>query len=186
MTLTELFFYSAAIGGVSFVAQVALQLIGAGGGDADAHVDAGGDHHTSPDLTFKVLSLQGLTAFFSMFGLVGLAMHRGSQAGVAASLLGAVAAGVVITWILARIFAVAARLQSSGTLDMHHALGERGTVYLGISKDKPGKVTVIVRGRLLTVDALTEGEPLETGADVTVTRVLSDGSVVVAKGSVML
>jgi hypothetical protein len=137
--------------------------------------------HASPDLSFKVLSLQGLTAFFLMFGLVGLALQRESHASVAPSLLGACAGGFATTYLIARIFRAASKLQSSGTLDLGRAVGQTGTVYLGITRDKPGKITVSVAGRLLTLDAITEGDPLDTGTAARVDRVLPTGAVVVSR-----
>jgi len=165
--------------------QLILQFVGMSGNvdlDTDLHTDVGsGDvGHASADLSFKILSLQGLTAFFMMFGLVGIALRTENSFDALPALVGAVAAGWGSTWVIGRIFKAFGRMQSSGTLDMRKAVGATGTVYLGIRKDKPGKVQVTVAGRLLTIDAITEGDAvLETGKPIRVVKVVQDNLVVV-------
>jgi hypothetical protein len=173
VTLHDFFLYAAVAGGALFLVQLVLSMMGAG----DADLDIGGDHHPSADTAFKVLSLQGLTAFFAMFGLVGLALYHESQAGAAVSVLGGLTGGVLTTWLISVIFSAAKGLEVSGTVDLQKAIGLTGTVYLGITSDKPGKLTININGRLLTLDAVTSGEPLKTGDEARVTRVLGDGSV---------
>jgi hypothetical protein len=182
VTLHNFFLISAIAGGVFFVVQLVLSAVGAG----DADLDLGGHHgdvtgHTSADTAFKLLSLQGLTAFFAMFGLVGLALLEESQAGPTLSVLGALFGGSTTTWIISKIFQGAKRLEASGTIQLQHALGLTGSVYLGIAPGKPGKVTLTMKGRLLTLDAVTERDTLVTGTEVRVVRVLGDGSVGVEK-----
>jgi hypothetical protein len=182
MTLDSVFVVCAVGGGALFVVQLALQLFGFAGVnldiDPDVHV---GDGHPSADASFKVLSLQSLTSFFLMFGLLGLATLRSQEnpsfGHSALSALVGLAGGVVTTWGIAKLFRVASRLQSSGTLDFKRLLNATGSVYLTIKTDKPGKVTIVAAGRQLTLDArLASGEDatLETGAPIIVTRVLED------------
>lgn len=176
----DFFLYSAIGGGVLFVVQVVLSL--AGGVDADLDVDFdvddGGGHH-SADASFKVLSIQGLTAFFAMFGLVGLALLDESKTSVPIALAGGAAGGALTTYVIARIFRAARKLEGSGTLDMQKAVGQTGTVYLRIDSDKPGKVTLTVAGRLLTLNAVCSVDSIATGSEVLVERVLADGSLAV-------
>lgn len=178
MTLHDFLLYSAVAGGALFVVQLVLSMVGAG----DADLDFGGHHaastgHTSADTAFKLLSLQGLTAFFGMFGLVGLALLHESKAGPTVSVLGGLIGGSLTTWLISRIFHAARGLEASGNVDLSKAIGLTGTVYLSIAHDKPGKLTITVAGRLLTLDAVTGGERLETGVEARVVRVLGDGSV---------
>jgi membrane protein implicated in regulation of membrane protease activity len=180
----DLFLYAAILGGSLFLVQLVLSALGAGDADIDlggGHHDASPTGHTSADTAFKLLSLQGLTAFFAMFGLTGLALDTQSGASPAVSIAGAVAAGAATTWIISRIFRSAAKLQSSGNLDMRNALGVQGTVYLGIAPNKPGKVTLTIQNRLVQADAISELETLATGSSVRVLRVLPEGTVVVGK-----
>ena len=181
LTLEGFFLLATIVGGVVFAIQLVMLFTGvAGDVDFDADVDMGGGDvgHAGADVSFKVLSLQGLSAFFLMFGLVGLALHNQSKAGNGISLAGAFVAGWVSTWVIARIFRTFSRLQSSGTLDMSQAAGVSGIVYLNIEPNKPGKVTITVRGRLLTLDAISDHQ-ITTGSPIKVLRVINDNMVAV-------
>lgn len=190
MSLVTVFIVCAAAGGTLFVIQMVLQVMGfMGHGNIDADLDhGGGGHgadagHTSADFSFKVLSMQGMSAFLMMFGLVGLAALKSFAGGstsisVAAGLLG----GVATTWLIGRLFKLASGLQSSGNLDLSRAVGATGTVYLTLRKESLGKVTITVTNRLLTLDArsLEEGA-IETGTPIVVTRVIDDSTVEVRR-----
>jgi len=183
VTLHQFFLYCAIGGGALFLVQIVLSLFGVG--DADLDLDLGGDHpatgHTSADTAFKVLSIQGLTAFFAMLGLVGLALLDESKQSAPVALIGGVVGGAATTYVIARIFRAARSLEGSGNLDMNKAVGQVGTVYLRIAPDKPGKVTVTVDGRSMTLDATSTTETFDTGTEVRVSRTLPDGSLVVTK-----
>jgi hypothetical protein len=183
VTLHDFFLYSAIAGGALFLVQLVLSAMGAG----DADIDLGGGHHGdlsshgSADTAFKLLSLQGLTAFFGMFGLVGLALYHESKVGPTFSVLGGFCGGALTTWLISRIFRAAKSLEASGTIKLENAIGLTGTVYLGITPTKPGKVTLTMGGRLLTLDATSAEQSLETGTEVRVVRVLGDGTVSVVR-----
>jgi hypothetical protein len=73
-------------------------------------------------------------------------------------------------------------LQSTGTLNMKTAEGAIGQVYLTIGPEKPGKVTITVGKRSLTLEAISESnETLTTGTPVKVVRVISDTTVCVER-----
>ena len=157
-----------------------------GGGDADMGADVGADGgqdfsgHDS-DLSFKTLSLQGITAFFMMFGLVGWAIVRQGDFAAWFPILCGTTAGLITVWVMKKIFLIAASFQSSGTLDLQNAIGREGTVYLTIKPEKAGKVQIAVQDRYAILDAMTESEEeLKTGQTVRVTKV-SAGKLVVEK-----
>ena len=180
--LHNFFLFSAGLGGALFLVQLVLSAIGAG----DADIDLGGSHagstgHTSSDTAFKLLSVQGLAAFFAIFGLSGLALSQQSGLPPPVVIAGATAGGAFTTFVLARIFRAAKQLEGSGTLDMSNAIGQEATVYLRVAPNKPGKVTLTLQGRLVEVDAAAEGETFETGDRVRVIRALPNGSLLVGK-----
>ncbi|MEY4577513.1 MAG: hypothetical protein RL701_2216 [Pseudomonadota bacterium] len=185
MTLHDFFLYAALLGGALFLVQLVLSAVGAG----DADIDFGGHHtgghsgtdHSSSDVAFKLLSLQGLSAFFSMFGLVGLALHDQTGLSPLPSTVGAFVGGWLMTVVIGRIFRAAKRLESSGTLDLKNAHGAEATVYLRIAPQKPGKVTVTVQGRQVEAEAISEDAVYETGDRVRVVRALPNGSVLVGR-----
>ena len=193
LTALEKFYAACALlGGIMFAARVVLQFVGGmAGGDVGAGVDgAGGDvggmagdaHAAASDHSFAVLSFQGLTAFFMMFGLVGLAVLRQTDLGVIASLIAGLAAGAVTVWLIGRIFMGMRRLQSDGTLNLSHTVGQEGTVYLRIPADGTGKVQIGVQGRLQIFDAVSAAKvPLASGERVRVASVVSGNIMVVEK-----
>lgn len=179
LTGLELFFLICAItGGGLFVARFIIQLIGGSGIDADTDIDVGHADvtHVDADISFKLLTVQGLTAFFMMFGLVGFALLRENKTGNGTALLGATVAGMGTVWIISKIFSSVKKLQSSGTVDNAVALGQSGTVYLTVRAGGAGKVQVALQGRLREFDAVSKaGGDIKTGERVKVVEV--NGSV---------
>ncbi len=145
-------------------------LLVAGHGEAGADGDAG-DVHEDADASFKVLSLQGLTAFFMMFGLASLALSRQGGWGPVWPVVGGLAAGLFTVWVIARIFTGMKKLQSDGTLRLEQAVGQEGEVYLPVAPGKSGQVRVTVQGQLRVLSAATDGAVLETGTRIRVVRV---------------
>ncbi len=175
----EIFFLiCAVIGGFFVLLKLVMQFVG---GDTDGSADAGIDvdtdfatdaHHVDSDLGFRALSLHGFSAFFMMFGLVGLALYRQSEMGVIVSIGGAVAAGMASVWVIGKLFQAAARLQSSGTLNTADAVGSTGTVYLTIPEGGTGRVSINFRNHLREFDASEKnGAAVPTGAPVRVVEV---------------
>lgn len=184
------------VGGTLFILRTALML--AGGGLSDDALDAGfeadlpahdlpveahpgleGDHQDA-DSSFKFLSLQGLTAFFMMFGLVGLALVK---AGLPALLtvLGAMLAGLFTQWFISLLFTQLKRLSSEGTIDIRNTVGQPGTVYLTIPPGASGQVQVVVQGALKIFDAVSHSrEKLAPGQKVRVLEVV-DGSTILVE-----
>lgn len=207
--LEKVFTFSAAFGGFLFLIRIVLMFVGMGdsdvdadgGGDIDADggdfdADGGGDmdadgdmdgHHDAPAdgvadmLSFKLLSFQGLTGFFMMFGLVGLAISR-AYLGSITAIIGGSVAGLVLVWVTDKLFRFVGGLQHSGTMNMRNALNEEGTVYLTIPANEGGKVRVNVQGRLKVVEAVSEDkEMIPTDTRVRVVGVVNENVLVVKK-----
>lgn len=184
LSVIELVYWSATIiGGTLFILRTVLMFVG-GDGDASGHDLADADlddfnGHPHGDFSFNLLSLQGLTAFFTMFGLVGLTLfHAGVH--VVLTMFGGAAAGLATVFVISLIFAQAWRLQSEGNLDIRNAVGERGSVYLRIPAGGTGQVQVTVQGSLRVLDAVAEtDEVLPTGTHVEVTAVKDNRTLIV-------
>src|SRR3970040_851782 len=89
ITPIEIFYWASAIvGGILFLFRTALLFIGGDIGDTDGDGDVF-DGDGDSDFSFKLLSLQGLTAFFMMFGLSGLAFVSSGLASIWSTLGGA-------------------------------------------------------------------------------------------------
>ncbi len=174
--MDTVFIACAVLGGLLFFINLVLQFL------AGSHAEFGvaEAHAGTPDVGFKILSFQGLTAFFMMFGLVGLALLRQSGAPSGLAVLGGGAAGVGAVWVIGRIFTSMKRLHSSGTLDLGKAVGQTATVYLNIPPGGIGKVQVVVQEQLQIFDARSDAaQLLKTGANVRVLRAENTGMLVV-------
>lgn len=158
-----------------------FHMDGADGPDGAAGHEFTESHPADSDLSFKLLSLQGITAFFMMFGLVGWAVLRQGSYPPLVPLLSGTLAGLFTVWVMKRIFQAAGRLQSSGTLNLSNAVGQEGTVYLTIRPGQTGKVRISVQERLMVLDAAAaDEEELKTGQTVCVTSVRA-GKLIVKK-----
>jgi membrane protein implicated in regulation of membrane protease activity len=180
----------ALVGGLLFVIRTLMTLIG--GFDSDGDFDLGDDidvtdvstESGTADSSFRALSIQGITAFFMMFGLVGLALSRQSGSGVAISTMGGAIAGIGTMWLISRIFKSMQKLQADGTLRYENAIGKDGSVYLTIPAEGSGQVSIAFQNKLRTCDAISADKvEIRTGERVTVVDVVNDNVLVVSKVS---
>lgn len=180
----ELFFLiCAVVGGFFVLVKFIMQFMGfdhdtshdfdVGGHDIDAQ-------HADSDAGFHVLSLHGISSFLLMFGLVGLAMYRQSSFGILISLIGAVVAGCVSVWVIGKLFLMASKMKSSGTISIDSTVGAKGKVYMKIPEKGTGRVLVNVKNSLREYDASTnDGTEIETGTAIRVVWV--DGNLLVVE-----
>lgn len=177
--ISALFATCAIVGGIMLVVRLIALFTGASHDGAD--LDAA---HTGADWAFKILSIQSLSAFLTLFGLVGFSLYHNSGYGTSMSILGATGAGLVAAFATQRLFLSVLKLQSSGSLSLSDAIGAEGTVYLTVDPASGGKVQVTVANRLREFEARSaNGEKLETGASVRVVSVSSGALVVERKKS---
>jgi membrane protein implicated in regulation of membrane protease activity len=162
------------IGGTLFILRTLMMFLG--GGLSDDALDAAlesadepsSDHSADSDAGFKLLSLQGLTAFFMMFGLVGLAFLNTSLPSFL-SVIGGTVAGLLTFTALRLIFTQMKRLQSEGTIQLKNTIGTQGSVYLNIPKDGTGQVQIVAQGALKIFDATSNSkQDLVTGEKIRV------------------
>jgi len=178
-TIQQVFWGISIVFSVLFVIQFVLSLIGLDfDGDADADFDGGSADGMDTD--FALFSVRSIIAFFTFFGWTGVAaLNYG--VGSTMSVLFATLSGFSAMFVVAYLFYLFIKLQSSGTLKLENALGEVGEVYLIIPGDKTGtgKVQMKVQGSLRELDAITDGETIPTGAPIRVIDVLENGMLLV-------
>lgn len=177
--LEQLFFAALVLGVAIFLLRILMGLFtGANDVDGADEIPTSGDAGLA---SFRLLSLQGISAFSIMFGLVGLALYRQEGLPGAVSVFGGVAAGLATVWIIGRLLVRLGQLESDGTVKISRAIGEVGTVYLTIRPGGVGKVQVIVQQSLRIYDAISYAqEPLPTGSRVRVVDVV-EGNVLVVE-----
>lgn len=176
-TIQQVFWGISIVFSVLFVIQFVLSLIGLDF-DGDADGDFGGADGMDAD--FALFSVRSIIAFFTFFGWTGIAaLNYG--VGSTLSVLFATLSGFSAMFVVAYLFYLFIKLQSSGTLKLENALGELGQVYLVIPGDKTGtgKVQMKVQGSLRELDAITDGQTIPTGSPIRVIDVLEDGMLLV-------
>ena len=180
----EIFFLICAIvGGFFVIMKFIMQFMGLDH-DAGSDFDVDGHdieaHHSDSDAGFHVLSLHGISSFLMMFGLVGLAMYRQNHMGILFSLGGAILAGCVSVWIIGKMFMLAGKMKSSGTITIDSTVGAQGKVYMRIPEKGTGRVLVNVKNSLREYDATSnDSKAIDTGTPVRVVWV--DGNMLVVE-----
>lgn len=206
LSLVNQWFYGgAAFFSLFFVWQLLAVLIGMGGEDVDADVDAdfggrfdadvaGGDVDVDMEFdtsaeefdvgdaaqstaAFRLLSFRSILAFCTLFCWAGaLAMNQGASR--TASLVFAVFWGLVAMVLVALLFMFMRRMTETGTMNIATSLGTRGTVYYDIPVGGFGEVRATVSGTLTHLKArVAGGDALRAGTPVRITRILGPGAV---------
>jgi hypothetical protein len=188
LTWIEIIYWaSTIIGGTLFLLRVIMMFMGGNVSDdaLDSALDLGGDvpagDHVDADISFKLISIQGLTSFFMMFGLVGLALLKAGLP-VFATVLGGMLAGFVTVAITGLVFTQMKRLQTEGTINIQNTIGTEGNVYLTIPKNGTGQVQIIAQGSLKIFDAVSKNKTMiATGETIHVVGVAGGNTLIVEK-----
>lgn len=153
-----------------FLGYLAIQVFG--GHDAELP-----DHDF--DVGLALLSVRGLTAFGMFLGWTGFVVLKNGF-GLAAALIAGTLAGLLAAWLAWRLIRLLLRLQDSGTLDLHNAYRQQGTVYLRIPPkgQGAGKVQIAVQGALRELEAVSDGAEILTGAKVFVLEIIDNQLIV--------
>ena len=173
-----LFAASALVGGILFVLYFFLLMIG---GIATDIFDElfGIDVDMGADASFKALTFQGIMAFLMFFGLAGLYVTKSGGGPSPAILAGAIAGGASM-YFTGKLFELFVNLQQDGTVELSEAIGAKGQVYLRISDEGVGQVTVEVNEAQRTFNAKSEdGTGIATGDFIEVVDTI--GEVLVVK-----
>lgn len=173
----QVFYVIAIVASVFLFFQLILLAFGFGF-DTDVDLD-GGDG----DFDVGFVSLRSLTAFFATFGWTGVVMIEAEQ-GTTVSVLVALAAGLAMFFVVGFMWQAFARLQASGSVDYANAVGGTGSVYLpiGANRTRPGKVEVMIQGRVMVIDAYTaHDEDIPSKTRVRVVEVIDPSTVLVER-----
>lgn len=145
--------------------------------DADAH-DISAGHGAEHEVGLRIITIRGIVAFLAASGWVGVAALDMGADTVVASLL-SIISGLGALLLVAFIFRASMNLQQSGNLDIQNAVGQTGEVYVKIPQGGRGKVTLIVQGRFMELNAVCNERELKTGEAVKVTAVTGNNTLVV-------
>lgn len=172
-TITTVYTLCAAVGGAILSLQMVMMLIGV---DGDADFDADGDFEAGGD-GLGLISIRGVASFLTFFGLVG---WYGQDQGwsTTQSTLAGMGAGALMMLLVAFIMTQYRKLHAEGNLDPANAVGKSASVYLKIPGNNSGrgKITVSIQERTHEYQALTKGPEIPTGAEVRVTRQVTENT----------
>jgi hypothetical protein len=210
--MSNIFLICGILGSTVIVLQFVLMLIGighddggfgghdsgGGGHDLGHHgghdgagntIDSTADHHGehSQSITnwlFGVLTFRALMTFLAFFGLIGMA-GLSAELTMLQTIVIAVAAGVGAVFLMQQIYKATNRLRADGTARIDQAVGLPGTVYLGIPGEGRGwgKIQLMLQNRTMEYEASTPTQPLPTGTQIVVTRVVGPDRVEVQAAS---
>jgi hypothetical protein len=165
---------------VVMLVQAILLLVGVG---IDGDIDGDGVPDADVDSDgLGLISIRGIVAFFSIGGWAGFVADAGGLP-VVISVLIALASGLLALIGIAVLFKSFYKLQGSGNLNVDHAIGKTGKVYLTIPPkgQGQGKINLLLQEQLVELDALNQGDaPLLTGQSVIVCSVADSQTVVVS------
>lgn|SRR5690348_2432046 len=168
--IEQLFLLGGIAGGTVLVLRILMMIVGLDHHGSEVHVDS--------DAGFQALTIQGLSTFFAMFGVVGYTLYHGGVVGSVLALIAAVGAGVFSMWLIHKIFRSMLRLQSTGTVSLYAAVGSEGSVYLTVGKEG-GRVQINFANRLREFEAISaDGTTLPTGTPIRVQSVTANTLVV--------
>lgn len=162
------FVLCAAIGGAVLSIQLFMLMFGIDG-DADVDLDAGDG--------FGFVSIRTLSSLMATFGLVGWwALDAGYSVSAATGF--GLLAGLIMMALVAWLFSLQSKLHQDGTTITAEAVGTVATVYLRIPETDGGmgKITVVVGNRTHEYAATTKGASIPTGAQVRVTRQITEST----------
>ena len=125
-------------------------------GDHDAH-----DGHDGSDGGLRLFSFRGIIAFLCVLGWVGVLCVR-LELAMPLTILFSAASGLLAMVLIALLFRLIYSLQADGTENIRNALGVSGTVYLRIppQRNGRGKVNLLLDGRLVEKEAVTDEEEM--------------------------
>lgn len=92
--------------------------------------------------------------------------------------------GLIFAAISMSLFFLISKLQRNGSMNLTHAIGSIGDVYIPIPPNRQsyGKIMIVIQGALREVEAVTDEQTeLSTGSQVRVISVESESKLLVKK-----
>ncbi|EOD01860.1 hypothetical protein [Caldisalinibacter kiritimatiensis] len=162
---------------VIFIIQTVITFTGIGG---DVDLDDG--MLDGIDASLPIFTLRNFIIFFTVFGWTGIASINAGFSKLA-TIIVSVLLGMIVMFIVSSIFIFMSKLAESGNLDLEAAVNCVGEVYLTIPEKRTGvgKVQMQFQGGVREIDAVTDGETIQTGDKIRVIKVIQNQMVLVEK-----
>jgi hypothetical protein len=157
---------------IFFLLQMGLSLF-SGGDHPDNVVDI--DVESDHGISFQFLTVKNMIGFFTIFSWTGIACTTAGWS-TTASLITSTLSGLAMMCLMAGIYYLMSKMNTSGTMKIAEAVGKSGEVYLTIpaKRSSAGKIQIMVGGLLRTLDALTDDEEnIATGKQAKVLAIVN-------------
>ncbi|MBK7691689.1 MAG: NfeD family protein [Bacteroidetes bacterium] len=176
--LLRTFWFVAIPASLIFIIQTVMTFMGA---DASDGIDAdfNGDLNGS-DAPFQLFSLRNLINFLMGFGWTGISFY--TSISNKALLIGlALAIGILFVFFFFMIIKQVQKLAENNSFDITNTLHKTADVYLTIPENKKGKgkVMISINGSFHELDAMTEGDKIQTGTVVKIVKLVDNNILIV-------
>lgn len=165
-----------------FIIQTVLTFIGADTDfNTDFDVDITGIDGTDGDSGMGLLTFRNFVNFFLGFGWTSVLLHDRIKSDAVLFVV-AVVIGVGLVAVVMLLFKWISGMQQSGNIDLQKsAVGCSGKVYIPVPAGRSGmgKVQISINNAVREYNAVTDGEALKTGKDITVVEVIGNDTVLV-------
>ena len=149
-------------------------------GDIDTDMVSHDGSNSADAASMRIFTAQTIMAFLCVFGWTTIVGYNSGSSSWRAALIGGLL-GIIAMYLIAKLAQLSTKLSDSGTFNPKNAIGIEGSVYIPIPSNGTGngKINIVVQGRLMECDAMTEGgESLSTGDKIRVTDIVGDVLVV--------
>lgn len=178
--MLRIFWYIALPTSLIFLIQSIMTFMGMDSNDGvDADFNSDLSHAEAP---FQLFSLRNLINFLLGFSWTGICFYSTITNKFILTGL-ALAIGVCFILLFFIIIRQIQRLAEDNTFDAKETLNQTASVYLAIpaAKSGKGKIQISVRGSFHEIEALTEGDKIESGAMVKIVKIAGSNLVFVEK-----
>lgn len=168
---------------VSIIFAIQSILTFTGGGNALDGVDADFDGDLDGvDAPFQLFSFRNLINFLLGFGWAGVSFYGKVKSDFMVVMI-ATLFGVFFIALFFIIMRQIQKLAEDNSFKIKNTLNKTAEVYLTIPAHKQGKgkVQITVNGAFHEIDAITEGEKIETGALIKVIKIAQDNIIEVIR-----
>lgn len=176
--LLRTFWFVAIPASVIFVIQTVMTFIGADASDG-VSADFNGDFDGT-DAPFQLFSFRNLINFLLGFGWSGVSLYATIN-NPTVLILVSVLVGCAFVYIFFLVISQLMKLSEDGTFKLTATLNKNAEVYLSIPANRTGKgkILISVNGSIHELEAITEGEKINSGAVVRVVRIENENTLIV-------
>lgn len=176
--LLRTFWYITIPASVIFIIQTIMTFVGADASDGTS-ADFDGDYDGT-DAPFQLFSFRNLINFLLGFGWSGISFYSFIKSPlllIVVSLL----IGCAFVYMFFIVIKQLMKLSENDTFKLANTLNKNAEVYLTIPANRTGKgkILVSVNGSVHELEAITDGEKINSGAIVRVAKIENENTIVV-------